>query len=509
MAAGRTSMVKCLLVLSWVWLIVAAGPVAVAANGDEDRSNRPLVIFVLGMNTRFEGSWSHGVPQDLYDLMSLTQIAADLEHLGANTDFAVFSYSNRYADTEKHLAVYDEADTCGRIEDNYDRLFRSWYDYVYPGHSTVHIVTHSMGGVVALSAMTDTSWSPTNLASVTTLDSPLRGRPLAEFGPYLPADGCWPWEALRYQDLTPGSDVIKAIKGLDTNIGWLATVGNKEDAVVGAKDSTHPRAWLSTTIDEACWDPSLLMHGCVFGSTAARQAVINNILLGSGISLDQQRRVAGLTLVGTDADDVIRGTARSEVIDGLGGRDTLRGNAGDDSLYGGSGSDRLFGGRGNDWLEGESARDVFNGGPGFDHCSLSGEVGRGCEVTEGDTSVRVQVSARTGWQRTGVVVEAGDVVSVSVVSGTWTHWEGGRPYNGGQGDTTYICANVMPASECFEPDPYSPQGALIGEIENWVVGIGTANTFTAQRNGELLLRINDLYVADNDGELTVDVVVRS
>ncbi|ETX26661.1 hypothetical protein RISW2_20835 [Roseivivax isoporae LMG 25204] len=66
-------------------------------------------------------------------------------------------------------------------------------------------------------------------------------------------------------------------------------------------------------------------------------------------------------LVGTEADDVLRG---------FGGNDTLVGNGGEDTLEGGDGTDILIGGGGNDVLRGGATeadrRDVIYGGAGND-----------------------------------------------------------------------------------------------------------------------------------------------
>lgn len=62
-------------------------------------------------------------------------------------------------------------------------------------------------------------------------------------------------------------------------------------------------------------------------------------------------------LIGTEANDVIRG---------LGGADRLYGEGGRDRLFGGPGADWLFGGAGNDRLLGGAGRDHLLGGAGAD-----------------------------------------------------------------------------------------------------------------------------------------------
>jgi Ca2+-binding RTX toxin-like protein len=72
------------------------------------------------------------------------------------------------------------------------------------------------------------------------------------------------------------------------------------------------------------------------------------------------------TIVGTRADDDLRGTAGDDVIVGLGGNDTLRGSGGNDVLCGSDGNDRLVGGGGIDSLDGGPGNDEVSGGGGGD-----------------------------------------------------------------------------------------------------------------------------------------------
>lgn len=65
------------------------------------------------------------------------------------------------------------------------------------------------------------------------------------------------------------------------------------------------------------------------------------------------------TIVGTDADERIRGTPGADVIHGGGGHDVITGLGGADRLCGGAGLDELLGGAGNDRLEDDTP---WNGG---------------------------------------------------------------------------------------------------------------------------------------------------
>jgi VCBS repeat-containing protein len=79
--------------------------------------------------------------------------------------------------------------------------------------------------------------------------------------------------------------------------------------------------------------------------------------------------VPGLTLVGTNAANVLNGGAGDDRLSGLGGNDQLFGNAGKDTLDGGTGSDLTDGGEGNDIFivrAAEAQADTIIGGAGID-----------------------------------------------------------------------------------------------------------------------------------------------
>ncbi|MEM0921895.1 MAG: choice-of-anchor Q domain-containing protein [Pseudomonadota bacterium] len=64
-------------------------------------------------------------------------------------------------------------------------------------------------------------------------------------------------------------------------------------------------------------------------------------------------------LIGTEADDRLRGDGGSNRLDGLGGEDFLFGRGGDDSLFGGAGDDLIAGNAGQDRLTGGAGADHF------------------------------------------------------------------------------------------------------------------------------------------------------
>lgn len=80
------------------------------------------------------------------------------------------------------------------------------------------------------------------------------------------------------------------------------------------------------------------------------------------------------TIVGTPANDKLKGTAGADVIAGGDGKDTISGVAGKDVLCGEAGRDTLKGGKGNDKLLGGPGKDKLLGGPGKD--KLKGGPGK-------------------------------------------------------------------------------------------------------------------------------------
>ena len=77
-------------------------------------------------------------------------------------------------------------------------------------------------------------------------------------------------------------------------------------------------------------------------------------------------RTEGLTLVGTEEDDMLFGISLNDTLSGLGGSDILSGQGGNDLLLGGDGDDSLDGGSGNDTLDGGVGIDTLMGGSGND-----------------------------------------------------------------------------------------------------------------------------------------------
>ena len=76
--------------------------------------------------------------------------------------------------------------------------------------------------------------------------------------------------------------------------------------------------------------------------------------------------VSGVTLIGDQGNDTLRGGTGADLLVGQGGRDDLRGGAGDDVLLGGAGNDKLRGDDGADTLDGGCGVDSLRGGAGDD-----------------------------------------------------------------------------------------------------------------------------------------------
>jgi len=68
----------------------------------------------------------------------------------------------------------------------------------------------------------------------------------------------------------------------------------------------------------------------------------------------------GLTLIGTNGDDLLIGSSFADTIYGLDGHDLLHGGAGNDFIYGGIGNDVLVGGAGADRLDGGAGVDIVS-----------------------------------------------------------------------------------------------------------------------------------------------------
>lgn len=122
----------------------------------------------------------------------------------------------------------------------------------------------------------------------------------------------------------------------------------------------------------------------------------------------------------------------------------------------------------------------------------------------------------SSWTPTGLVVRAGDTVSLAVTSGSWTISKAGfgnYKYNKGEGMPWSEFVNLDPKASTYTwVLPGVNPGALAGRIGNGnAFLVGNNKSFTSTENGELQLIINDakegLACSDNDGHLNVSATI--
>ncbi len=144
-----------------------------------------------------------------------------------------------------------------------------------------------------------------------------------------------------------------------------------------------------------------------------------------------------MTLVATEAADVLEGSSQADTINGLGGddlifarggNDIVDGGAGADNINGSDGDDQLSGGTGNDILYGEAGMDVLQGGDGNDRLyggadndNLAGGIGddqldggAGADAMAGGSGNDSYVVDDTGDSITELANEGMDSVTASV-----------------------------------------------------------------------------------------------
>ena len=74
----------------------------------------------------------------------------------------------------------------------------------------------------------------------------------------------------------------------------------------------------------------------------------------------------GMTIIGTEGNDVIYCTSGNDIINGGAGNDAIFAEDGNDIINGGAGNDSIFGGNGNDTIYGYEGKDNIEGGNGSD-----------------------------------------------------------------------------------------------------------------------------------------------
>ncbi|MGC1495983.1 MAG: calcium-binding protein [Sulfitobacter sp.] len=114
-----------------------------------------------------------------------------------------------------------------------------------------------------------------------------------------------------------------------------------------------------------------LDSGQTGGSGAGGDVLISiEHLIGSAANDVLRGDILANRLEGNDGNDKLEGRGGHDTLIGDNGNDTLAGGAGDDFLRGGTGQDSLDGGNGDDVLNGDAGFDLLRGGDGDD--SLNG-----------------------------------------------------------------------------------------------------------------------------------------
>ena len=115
----------------------------------------------------------------------------------------------------------------------------------------------------------------------------------------------------------------------------------------------------------------------------------------------------------------------------------------------------------------------------------------------------LDVGASEGWKPTGVTVRTGDSVTIIQVSGSWSCMPDGRQLDA-NGDPTIA---LQPGS----PAPERTIGSLIARLGGdsaTILPVGRSAIFTANTDGVLALAMNDTTPTDNQGRITVQIMVQ-
>lgn len=116
----------------------------------------------------------------------------------------------------------------------------------------------------------------------------------------------------------------------------------------------------------------------------------------------------------------------------------------------------------------------------------------------------VTVSADRGWQKTGIRVREGQVVSIRYLDGRWGIWGGPRAVEqlvDAAGFSGEYRSLGLPLTN-------APAGALVGRIgKGAIFHVGTRTRFRSAERGRLELTINDHWLGDNLGAVRVEIEV--
>lgn len=192
-----------------------------------------------------------------------------------------------------------------------------------------------------------------------------------------------------------GIDMI--LQGLASqNLGAEAVALRIYDALIVAANDRSTRATLGTAGDDLVLASahedgsgqnfrggggSDLLVGTYADDTIRGEAGINTLVGGGGAD----------DMFGGNEADLLLGGTQDDVLATMGGRDTLWGEAGADSLDGGNGDDLLYGGSHADTLNGGTGADTLYGGAGADELHGGGgndvlyDAEDGTPYTQNDT----------------------------------------------------------------------------------------------------------------------------
>ncbi|MBK8816867.1 MAG: calcium-binding protein [Methylococcaceae bacterium] len=200
-----------------------------------------------------------------------------------------------------------------------------------------------------------------------------------------------------------GNDSLNGGTGSDT---YLFNLGFGQDTLNNTDTSLHKQDVIQFGSDISVNDISVARSGdnlilsivatgdkltvlSYFNTDATGAYKVEFIKFTDGTVWDVAK-VKALSLLGSEANDILTGYATADVIEGLGGTDSIYGRAGNDSLnggdgndyiYGEDGNDTLIGGLGNDSLNGANGNDTLTGGDGID--TLNG--GNDDDILDGGT----------------------------------------------------------------------------------------------------------------------------
>jgi hypothetical protein len=110
----------------------------------------------------------------------------------------------------------------------------------------------------------------------------------------------------------------------------------------------------------------------------------------------------------------------------------------------------------------------------------------------------IVVAANSEWKNTGMLIEGGEILQITHVSGKW-HTEPGAPWING-----FECTGEC--GDCLLPT--APEGSLIARVGDGDALCVGSSPFVSKNAGFLYLSFNDAsgwWFDDNEGSLTVQV----